>query len=931
MLRILLPAFFIAAFVIGASAQKYTLTGAVVTDSTLTPLEAATIMLLNPADSSLVSFGRSDEKGKFDIKGVSSQQAYLLRISYVGYQTTDKQIPTGVAASPYDIGLIRMESISTTLGEVTVKAEHIPVMIKKDTVEFNAQAFKTRPNDMVEDLLKKLPGVEVDQDGSVKAQGETVRQVMVDGKEFFGRDPKVATQNLPADAVDKVQVFDKKSDQANFSGIDDGQSEKAINLKLKPDKKKGVFGNLMAGYGTDGRYEGRAGVNRFNDKQQLSFLGMANNVNKQGFSIDDYLNFTGQLQRMRSGGGAIRLEFNSDDMGGIPLDFNGRNGLTTSWAAGLNFNRQMNPKTEVNGSYFYNRFDNDLNRDLNRQTFLSDQSFGAVQSSKQGNINDNHRLNITLDHKIDSTNQLKYTTSLTYNDSNNATDSDSKTYSGNNQLQNTGKRTYLNEGQGTNWTNNLLYRHKFDKKGRTFSAAASFNMNNNDRSGNLSAVNQYFEDGNLARTDSIRQVNTQTNDVMTLGANASYTEPLGRRKYLEFNYAYDRTATDLDRQVFDVDNGEKYFNSDLSNRYKNVYDYHRGGLNFRIVRKDVNFSTGLQVQRSGLDGELLLKDTSIARSFTNWLPNVRFNYDITSSRHVRFTYETSVQEPSIEQLQPLVDNTDPLNIYIGNPNLQPEYAHQFDLNYASFNPGTFVNFFANLSFRYTTDRIAEAQTIDEFFVRTWQPVNVKDDYNLNGFANFGFPIRKLKSRVGLSTDWSLGRGLSLVNGIENQTKRLGANAEVNYEFTLEEKFDFTLSGSIGYNRTSYSLSDALDQDYINQRYSAGFNWYLPAGFALSSNFDYSIYNGLANGYNLSTPIWGAFLSKYVLKKRGELKIGVNDMLNRNVGISRNTGVNYIEDVRVTSLGRYGMLSFTYSLNPAGGQGSGVRMRFIQRR
>lgn len=911
-------------------AQQYLLSGTLVADSTLEPLEAATIMLLDGRDSSLVNFGRSDEKGFFEIKNISNSKGYLLRISYVGYATYDHNIPQGQSQNPYELGQIKLEPASANLGEVTVKAEHIPVMIKKDTVEFNAKAFQTQPNAVVEDLLKKLPGVEVAQDGTIKAQGEEVRQVMVEGKEFFGRDPKVATQNLPANAIDKVQVFDKKSDAANFSGIDDGQSEKAINLKLKPDKKQGFFGNATAGYGTNDRYDGRLSLNRFNDKQQFSLLALGNNINRQGFSIDDYLNFTGQLQRMRSGGGSIRLEFNSDNESGIPLDMGGAQGLNTAWAAGLNFNRQLNSKTEVNGSYFYNRFDNKTERETNRQTFLPNSTFSLEQNSNQHNRNDNHRLNFTLDHKIDSFNLLKWTNSLAYNETNLNSQSDTRTLGNNQELENDGQRQNTNEGQSTRWNSDLLYRHKFARKGRTMSAGVNFAINQSDRAGDLTALNRYFlPQGGLLRADTIRQTNSQTNDVMNMGANASYTEPLGGRKYLEFNYAYQRNSTQLDRDVYDIANGESVFNDLLSNRFNNTYDYQRGGLGFRLARKKLNFSTGLQLQRSGLEGELISRDTFIRRTFTNWLPNLHLNYEFSGSSHFQFSYETQMREPSIEQLQPIVDNSDPLNIYIGNPQLSPEYAHNFGLNFASFNQATFSNFFANINLTYATDHIAEAQTISPLLVRTWQPVNVKDDYNADVYANYGFPIRKLKSRIGISSNLQVGRGISLINEIENRTRRLTAGGTLSYEFTLDNKFDFNVSANLSYNQTQYSLDAALNQDFINQAYNAGFNWFLPAGFALGSDLDYSVYNGISSGFDQAVPLWGAYASKAIIKKRGELKLSVFDILNRNVGISRRADVNYIETVRTRSLGRYALLSFTYSLSPMGGgarwQGGGMRI------
>lgn len=910
---------------------KYAITGVVIADSTETPLEGATVLLLLAADSSLVNFGRTEANGAFELANVPNDKSYLLRITYVGYSVYDKPIPAGTAHNPLALGVISLMAQSTTLGEVTVKAEHIPVAIKKDTIEYNAQAFSVKPNAVVEDLLKKMPGIEVEQDGTVRAQGEQVRRVMVDGKEFFGQDPKIATQNLPADAIDKVQVFDKKSDAATFSGIEDGQREKAINLKLKADRKQGVFGSVNAGYGTDNRYDGRASINRFNDKQQLALLAMGNNINRQGFSIEDYLSFTGQLQRMRSGG-AVRIEINAEEQG-IPLDFGGNNGITTSWGAGLNFNNQFNKKTELNGSYFYNLLDNTLERSLNRQTYLPDGNFDVTQQSTQQNRNDNHRLSATLDHKIDSMNLLKLTASGVYNETAISTQSDSRTTKAGEQLINDGLRDNEVSGAGASLNTNLLYRRKFSKKGRALSANILLNSNATNRDGDLTAHNRYYdESGALLRIDSIRQTNTQRNEVLTLGANASYTEPLGKRKYLEVNYAYQQSTTELNREVYDINNGESQFNETLSNRFRNVYDYHRGGFNFKLNRKAYNLTTGLQLQRSALDGRLLLQDTSIRRSFTNVLPNLHFNYDFSMSKHINVDYETSVREPNIEQLQPIIDNSDPLNIYVGNPNLKPEYNHRIGLRYGTFNQATFTNLFANINLTYTSNSISEAQTIDDLLVRTWRPVNVKDQRRADIYLNYGFPIRKIKSRIGLTTNSMWSSGISLINDVENKTERSVLGGEVRYEFTLDEKFDFNLSANVSFNQTRYSLSKSLNQEFVNQVYGAGFNWYLPAGFILSSTMDYSVYSGLAGSSTQTIPLWGAALAKSLMKKRAEIKASVFDILNKNIGFNRRADVNFLEEERIRSLGRYGMLSFTYSLSPASpGPGGGMRMQFIQRR
>ncbi len=913
-----------------AHAQRFSIKG-LVADSTAAPLEWATVALLAAQDSSLVNFATSDAKGNFEIKGVAGGN-YVLQISFVSYSTYSKGIEL---KANLDLGTIVMEPQSKNLGEVVVTSDRIPVMVKKDTIEFNAESFKTQPNAVVEDLLKKLPGVQVETDGTIKAQGETVRSVLVEGKEFFGNDPKIATKNLPADAVKKVQVFDKKSDQATFSGIDDGQRDKTINLELKEDRKNGFFGYATAGGGTDERYESRLSLNKFNAKQQFGLLASANNINQQAFSIQDYLSFSGEMQRMMSGGGgAMRFQFNSgsEDGGSIPFGFNNNNGFTTTWSGGLNLNRTLGKKTELNANYFYNQLDNETQRRTTTQNFLPEGTFTNQSQSLNRSQNDNHRLNLTVDSKLDTFNSLKLTTNMSYTQTKTDVTSTSEALNGAKAL-NDGSRNSHSEGSSVNLSSSLLYRHKFAKKGRTFSTNFTFGLNNGDSEGELEAVNQYYDrlTGNLSSIDSILQNQDQKSDRMNYGVTASYTEPLGNRKYLEFNYAYRLNRSESNREVYDFEreNPENgIFNPQLSNRFSSDYDYNRGGLNFRWNTKKSNFTAGVQAQQANLSGELPLQNSTVSRSFFNWLPSMHWQYQFTRMRNFTFDYETSVREPSVTQLQPVADISDPLNIYQGNPNLDPEYAHRFNMHWMSFNPGTMNNFFTMLAFTYTQDKIQNAQLVDANFVRTTQPVNVKNDYDVYASISYGMPVKAINTRIDASLNANYNRGIFPVNGADNQTERLSPSGELNLTYNYKELLEITAGANASFNRTQYSLDPALNQEFVNQIYTAGFNLNLPHDFHIASNLDYSIYGGISE----QIPLWSASVSKYLLKnKRGELKISVFDLLNRNLGINRVAQNNYLQEERITSLGRYAMLSFTYNLQGFGQPHGGPQIRMVQRR
>ncbi len=912
-------------------AQKISVVGQL-TDSAGVALPSATILILSPADTSLVNFGVTDADGRFEIKNLLRQD-YLFKVSFVGYAALITHItpPDGVTV---DLGTIRMKPQTLLLNEVLIESQRAPVTVKKDTIEFNAEAFRSvKENAIVEDLLKRLPGVEVDADGTIRAQGEQVRKVTVDGKNFFGSDPKLATRNLPADAVDKVQVFDKKSDQAVFSGIDDGQREKTINLELKEEKRNGAFGNLSGGLGTDSRYQAKANVNRFRKTSQFSFLGMANNVNDQGFSIDDYLSFTGGAQQMMGGGGAVRLEFNSDNQNGVPLNFGGRNtGLMSNYAGGLNFNNEFNKKTEVNGSYFFNYLDHDVTETTDRINYFSSGDLAFNQVSRQNNTNVNHRVNAVLDHKIDSLNSIKLTTSFTLNDTDARETSSSLNLDGNSSVQNESDRSTASQGSTASFNAALLWRHRFARKGRTLSANATVGVSDSDRDGEQDATTTFY-DGN-EEVVHLLQSSEQTTNNLTYSAGLSYTEPLGNRKYLEASYSYRQNLNDVDRRVFDLNSGEAIFNADLSNQYKSDYQYHRTGLNFRINRSRYNVTLGTSLQLTSLDGELILTNSTIQKSYRNILPVARFNFDFSSNRHLRLDYETSVQEPTIQQLQPVVDNSDPLNLAVGNPALRPAYAQNWRLHFNTFDPANFMSFFAFADATYTTNAITTSQTFTEQQVRISKPVNVGNSFRLNGNATFSFPIQKLSSRFGITATGTHQTGINVLNDQESNIAQNTIGGTLRYNFRYKELIDANLSANLSRQSTSYEFNSAADQLFFNKTYTAETNFSFLKNYSFGAMFEYLVYESITTDYKQDIPLLNVSVARNFLKaKSGELKFSVNNLLDRNIGVSQEADINYFQRQVTNGLGRYYMVTFTYSinkhLNPMGMRPRGPMMRIMR--
>ncbi len=903
-------------------AQKFSIKGQVI-DSANSVLPSSTVMLLSQKDSTLINFGVSDRNGFFEVKNVNAGD-YFLKVTFVGYATYEKMISAKGAASEINIGTIKMFPQIKELEGIVVKGEKAPVTVKRDTIEFNAGSFKTKANATVEDLLKKLPGVEVETDGTVRAQGEQVQRVMVDGREFFGRDPKLATRNLPADAVDKVQVFDKKSDQAVFTGIDDGQKEKTINLELKEEKRNGAFGNIMAGYGNDNRYQAKANINRFGKGKQLSFLGMGNNVNEQGFSFSDFMNFTGGSQQMMGGGGAVRIQIDGDNTNGVPLNFGGRqNGIMTNYAGGVNFNRDLSKKTQLTSSYFYNRIDQDIRQLTDRINYLPNQpSYNFNQNSLQTNTNDNHRVNLTIDHKIDSANSIKFANNLTYSESGQRSNTQSKTFSNNNTLQNESARSNGTDQTAFNLNSSLLFRHRFAKKGRTLSTNLTLGVSQTDSKGNLLSNNQYH--GNNPRTEELVQRNMQTNATQSYGGTLTYTEPLGGRKYLEGSYAYRTNQNQVDRKVFDEKGSISNLNALLTNQYNSNYIYNRLGLNFRMNRQKYNFAVGVSYQNTQLKGDLVTQRTKIDRTFENFLPVARFNYDFSNFKHLRFDYETSMQEPTIQQLQPVVNNADPLNLSVGNPELRPGYSHNMSLNFTTFNPSKFINFFGFVTTVYTTNAIATSQAVNPTdFIRISKPVNVRDNLQLSGNFSFGFPVKKLNSRFNVGPTVSYTNGINLLNDQENRTKQKTLGGTVRYNYTFKEILIVDLSANLSRQQTEYDFNQQQNQAYFNKTYTAEVNFSFLKKYQLNTAYNYYAYASETTDFNQTIPILNIGLSRFLLKNNvGELKVGVNNLLDQSLSVNQTATANYLQQTTSNNLGRYFMVSFTYALNkqlnPMGG-------------
>ncbi len=918
-------------FLCGHAVFSQTIKGKV-TSQDGTPLVNSTVLLVDTKDSTTLSFGRTKEGGLFELKAKSKDRV-ILQITNVGHVQHSKFI---TPETDLDLGTIIMEPVATELTEFVVKGERAAVTVNKDTIEYNADAFRVQENAMAEDLLKKMDGIEVERDGTVSTQGEQVTRILVNNKEFFGRDPKIALKNIPANAIKTVQVFDKKSDRAEFTGIDDGEQEKTINFVLKKDKANLGFGRVTAGGGVDGNNKGRynlgASYNTFRDGNQISFLGNGNNINQQGFSFQESLTFSGAGRGMGGGGG---ISFGGGGFG----SFGGRtSGLLRNWSGGANFNNKLSKKTELNGSYFYSNNNTSMDRESESTNFVGDLKYSSLGGSSQNSLRDSHRFNTTLNTKINDKNTIRWVNRVDFGNSSSFSNSQSREFDGElesyipgqTQLRNSSNRISESDGKNLSLNSQLNYQARFAKKGRTLSTTLSFGLTDSKTDGTLNAINGIFNQsvGKLDTTY-LNQVNNQISKRMNYGAEFSYTEPLNASNFLEFNYTYQKVNNDLNKDVYNVDGERRLYDTTLSNVYQNDYIYNRGGFNYRISKEKWNGNFGVALQISELNGFLELRDIIIKKTFRNPVYNSRVQYNFTNARSMDLTYNSNISEPSMTQLSPVPDNSNPLNIYVGNPNLKPQNSHNLRLNFRDFNQLKFTNFYAGGGIGYTYDMINEAIEIDPVTLeRRRTPINYGNAFNVNANANYGFRIRPISTRISFNTSVNYRTTETLVNNLNNEQKTFSNTNTLRADYVLGDNFNLGASARINYNNNKYSQNTQLNANYVNQTYTTTLDWILPNWFSFNTTMDYAIYRYANSDDVVKVPIWNMAIFRTILKnKRAEVRFSANDLLGKNIVIDQSGSGNSFTETRTNSLGRYVLLTFTYNIN-GGGSNSGRGSRGV---
>lgn len=890
-------------------AQDATITGTITDTANHKKLQYAVVSLIDQSDSTLLTFTRTDKSGSFSLKNIPAGK-FIVTVSYPAFAdyVDEIQLEPGKQLA---LGNINLTNKATLLKEIVIRQNNA-IKIKGDTTEFSADSFHVQANASAEDLLKVLPGIQVDKNGKIIAQGQEVQKVLVDGEEFFSDDPTVATRNIRADAVDKVQVFDKKSDQAAFTGIDDGEKTKTINLKLKEDKKNGYFGKLSAGGGLKDKYNNEAMINFFKGKRKIAAFGTMSNTGQTGLNWDDNRKYAGGDDDFEydADNGFFYSFGNSND-----LSFNG-NGLPQAWTGGAHFsNKWDEDKNNFNASYLYKKLNVRGIDETQTQYILPD----TLYYMNQRNSNFSQRIRNSLSGKyelqIDSSSSLKITFNGYKGKSQNNSDFYSEALNDKSDPVNQSRRNTSSLGDEASFNSSILWRKRFKKAGRTISARVEQKYNANDSEGYLDALNSYFDtDGTIFEKDTINQRKYNHNKLFTLNAKITYTEPLGKGNFLEFNYGYSNTTSSADRTTYNYNNG-KYDELDplLTNDYDFFINTNAGGLAYRIAKKKYNFSFGSDLAYQAYRQVDNRGDSTMQYSRVNLFPKLNFSYNFKPQTRLGFNYNGSTQQPTIQQIQPVPENNDPLNIFIGNPDISPAFNHRFSLWFNDYKVLKERGIFANASLNLTDNTITTSNAVDKLGRRVYQSVNTGGTYNYWSYLGYNIKVAPLKTRIGFNIQTNGSKFINFVNGDKNITHNNNYSFGPNAYYSIENKVGISLRANYGYNTSVSSIRKDVKTRYWTQVYSTDTYIALPYKFDFNTDINFNIRQATSVfDQNRNVFLWNASLSKRLFKEKCALKFSINDILNQNIGFRRDIQSNFITENTYTTLRRFWMLSFTWN-------------------
>lgn len=917
---------------LGSNAQ---VKGTLIDSATIKPIENAVIGLvvkLNPGDT---SYTFTNDQGQFRFDNVPAS-GFSIIIRHLGYWPIAKYVPVNKVEKIIDVGSFVMAHDAKLLSEVVVEAPAI--VVKEDTIEYNASSFKTKEGAVVEDLIKKMPGIQVDKDGNVTAQGKAVTRVKVNGKDFFGGDVKTATKELPANIVDKIQIIDDYGDQATVSGIKDGDPDKVMNIQIKKDKNKGFFGRVTAGYGTQDRYQASFNGNYFNNDLQISVLGNSNNTNTSLFNFSGGGN-RGATSMMKSGMAVMSNMGGMNNLDASAFSGGNNNGISTTNSYGFNYRDQWSKRISVYGSYSYNHKNTSQLQTSSSQNFYDTSSYVNNQNINNSTWGNSHRFTFNIEYQVDSFNYLKISPSINYsgNNANNYSVFDYKKFDSTKTTD--GSNSNLNNSTAPNLALTLLYNHKFRKRGRNFSASVSLGTSNNNSDQDVANLSYQYVPP-FAGPRNIFQYINQENNNHNYGARFTYSEPLNKYQSIDLSYSHNFNYSRNNRETFNVDSATqaKTLNSILSNDYENDFYNNRIGLSLRTTKKKYNYTIGISLQPVNLQGNSITKDSAyktIRRA--NVFPIARFVYNFNRTKTLNFSYNGNATQPSFSQLQPVPDQSNQQNITLGNPNLKPSMNHNMNLSFNNFNFISGKVLFTNVSFSTIKNQIVYNNISQGAGRQLSIPENVNGYYNLLGFYVYSKPYKNRKYVISARGTANYNHNINLIDSIrnigQNWVLSQGLNFEYNYKEILELAAGITYSlNDVHYkNKTGSALTTLQNSSSNAWTFSSNMNLNITKTLVLKYDIDYTINTGLASNVSKNQVVMNSSLEQQFFKKKnGILKIEAFDLFKQNSNISRSVTANQIIDSRTNRLTRYFIASFTYRIQRFAGKsttpGPGMNLR-----
>jgi len=900
----------------------YSIKGSVADTTSNVKLLNTTISVLRDKDSTLVKFTRANKDGLFAINDLPKGNMFLL-VTYPGYADYVEHFSLDSSKTSFDFGKVKMTLKATLLANVIIKGTAAAIKIKGDTTEFNASSYKIQPNSKVEDLLKQLPGIQVDKDGKITAQGQTVNKVLVDGEEFFGDDPTLVTKNLRGDMVDKVQLYDKKSDQAAFTGIDDGEKAKTINIKLKEDKKNGYFGKIDVGGATEEYYQAQGMFNMFKGKKKFSAYGTMGNTGKVGLGWDDSSKYGSSDLQFEDGG--IFFFGGGDDLDSFGGQYNGE-GIPLARSGGAHYDAKWNnDKESINANYKIGSLNVDGVKNIISQNNLPTGTIVTNSDQNFDNFMFRHKLDATYEIKLDTTSNIKINIDGTAKNSETKSDYSTSSVRGNNILLNESERHLSNDVDDKIFNAKVFWTKKLKKKGRTLSFTISESINQSNAKGFLNSANSYYNDnGVLDSSQAIDQYKTSIIKSSILNTNLAYTEPLSKTLSLVLNYGLSVNNTSADRRSFNQspDGNYAFLDTLYSNNFKVDQLTNQGGaiLNYKKDKSTLNFGTKIASVR--FEQMNLYTNTPFNRDFINWNPQLNYTYKFSQQQSIRISYNGNNTQPNIDQLNPVRNNNDPLNITLGNPDLKPSFNNRISANYNSYKVLSGQSIWVGGSYNFTSNQIISNNLTDSAGKTTYQSINLADK-TTNNYYLYIEADRKIKSidmNVGLSLNSNGNTSYSYVNEQLNKSQSYSYSGSLSVSKYKEKKYEGRLSFGPTYQTNQSSLQANINDNGWGANGNAYFTVFLPGKFEIGSDGNYE-YRAATKSFNedFKRLLWNARISKKFLKSDNlKLSLSANDLLNQNVGFSRSAAGSMITQTSYTTIKRYFMASLIWDFNKMGG-------------